>query len=315
VRDGLTARPKVLEPKYFYDALGSRLFDAICELPEYYLTRAEAEILDEIASELAASFAGPLRLLELGSGDAHKVHRLLQVLRADGAPIEYVPIDLSRTAIERSSVSLFHAFPGLDITAFIGDFWEALRQLATDQETAAVAADPIAGRRTLVLFLGSTLGNLEPAGQRRLLAKVRMLLRPGDGFLLGLDLRKPANILVPAYSDALGVTAAFNLNLLVRINRELGGDFDLSRFEHVAFYNHDLERIEMHLASRTPQQVRVGALGLDVSFGAGETIFTESSYKFDLGEISRMAVDEGFVLGRTWLDSAELFAVTLLEAS
>jgi L-histidine Nalpha-methyltransferase len=305
-RRGLTASPKVLFPKYFYDALGSRLFEAICELPEYYVTRAEAEIFQRHANEIAGSLDGPLRLLELGSGDARKTRLLIEALVARQGGLEYLPIDVSRSAMVQSAERLLHAFPELTVTAFVADYHAGLRAVRGERVPPGV--------RTLALFLGSTIGNLDPGDRIALLREIRAVLRPGDGLLLGTDLRKPERVVLPAYDDALGVTAAFNLNLLSRINRELGGGFDLGSFRHRARWNQELGRIEMHLESLREQTVFIQSLGLEVRFAAGETIHTESSYKFEPAQVEEMAQAGGFALRRTWTDRGGRFASNLLTA-
>ena len=306
VRRGLTADPKVLFPKYFYDALGSRLFEAICELPEYYVTRAEEEIFQRHAGEIAASLDGRVRLVELGSGDARKTRLLIEALVARQEELEYVPIDVSRTAVEQSAERLLHAFPELTVTAFVADYQAGLRAVRGERVPP--------GLRTLALFLGSTIGNLDPADRIALLREIRAVLRPGDGLLLGVDLRKSGSVLLPAYDDALGVTAAFNLNLLSRINRELGGEFDLGAFRHQARWNRELGRIEMHLESVREQTVPISSLELEVHFAAGETIHTESSYTLDPAQVVEMAEASGFTLRRTWTDRGGRFASNLLSA-
>jgi L-histidine N-alpha-methyltransferase len=303
VRRGLTASPKFLFPKYFYDELGTLLFEAITALPEYYPTRAEAEILRDHADDILAALGGPVWLLELGSGDGQKTRLLIEALLARQGTLEYVPVDISESAVEGSSRSLLFSYPALRITAYVGEYHRALRKIREDR---------VAPGRTLVLFLGSTLGNLDPEERRVLLRDVRALLNPGEGFLLGVDLKKPESVLIPAYDDALGVTAAFNLNLLGRINRELGGEFDLRAFRHRAVYNPREGRVEMHLESRQDQTVAIAELGIEVPFAAGETIHTESSYKFDRGLIEALAADTGFELRQMWTDSEERFASNLL---
>jgi dimethylhistidine N-methyltransferase len=305
VRAGLTASPKVLQPKYFYDELGSLLFGAICALPEYYVFRAESEILRARAGEIAAWLPGPVRIVELGSGDARKTRLLIEALLARQETLEYVPLDISESAVETSSRALLYSYPRLRITGYIGDYHAALR---------AVREDRTAPGRTLVLFLGSTLGNLDPEERPALLSAVRDMLRPGEGFLVGTDLKKSESVLIPAYDDALGVTAAFNLNLLVRINRELGGEFDLAAFRHRVLYNREEGRIEMHLESRREQTVAIRGLGIEVPFAEGETIHTENSYKFDPGQIAALAAATGFEVRRTWTDSGGRFASNLLVA-
>jgi L-histidine N-alpha-methyltransferase len=305
VRRGLTSTPKVLYPKYFYDELGSRLFEAITALPEYYPTRAEAEILRYRAGEIVAALGGPLWLLELGSGDGQKTRLVIEALLARQGELEYVPVDISESAVEVSSRALLLSYPGLRITGYVGEYQTALRAIRKERRAPG---------RTLVLFLGSTLGNLDPAERSALLRDVRDLLNPGEGFLLGVDLKKAESVLIPAYDDALGVTAAFNLNLLGRINRELGGEFDLGAFRHRAIYNREAGRIEMHLESRRAQTVAIRTLSLEIPFTAGETIHTESSYKFDREQIAALAAETGFELGGTWTDEAGRFASNLLVA-
>ena len=305
VRRGLTASPKFLYPKYFYDELGSRLFEAITALPEYYPTRAEAEILRSYAGEIVSALGGPVWLLELGSGDGQKTRLLIEALLARQGTLEYVPVDISESAVEASSRSLLFTYPDLRITGYIGEYHRALR---------AIRQERVLPGRTLVLFLGSTLGNLDPEERIVLLSDVRALLDPGEGFLLGVDLKKSEDVLIPAYDDPLGVTAAFNLNLLARINRELGGEFDLGAFRHRALYNREEGRVEMHLVSRRVQTVAIRSLGIDVPFAEGESIHTENSYKFDLPQIAALAAGTGFEVRRTWTDSGGRFASNLLVA-
>ena len=220
--------------------------------------------------------------------------------------LEYLPIDVSRSAMEQSAERLLHAFPELTVTAFVADYQAGLRAVRGERVPPGV--------RTLALFLGSTIGNLDPGDRIALLREIRAVLRPGDGLLLGTDLRKPESVLLPAYDDALGVTAAFNLNLLSRINRELGGGFDLGSFRHRARWNRELGRIEMHLESLREQTVSIQSLGLEVRFAAGETIHTESSYKFEPAQVAEMAQAGGFALRRTWTDRGGRFASNLLTA-
>ncbi len=305
VRRGLTSQPKFLYPKYFYDELGSLLFEAITVLPEYYPTRAEAEILRTHAGEIVAALGGPVWLLELGSGDGQKTRLLIEALLARQGKLEYVPVDISESAVEVSSRSLLFSYPGLRITAYIGEYQKALRRIREERVGPGLM---------LALFLGSSLGNLNPEERRALLRDVRDLLNPGEGFLLGVDLKKSESVMIPAYDDALGVTAAFNLNLLARVNCELGGGFDLRAFRHRALYNREKGRIEMHLESRRAQTVEIRELGIEVSFAKGETIHTESSHKFDREQIVALAADTGFELGKAWTDSAGRFASNLLIA-
>ena len=308
VRSGLTAPRKFLLPKYFYDELGSCLFDAICLLPDYYLTRAEADIFARHAAEIverAGEGARRLTLFELGSGSASKTRRLIDALLAKQSRLTYVPVDISTAALEESASALLGDYEGLSVTAYAADYDTALPRLRENFEE---------GARALVLFLGSNIGNFDRAEARDFLRRVRKTLRPDDCLLLGADLKKNAEILEAAYADPLGVTAAFNLNLLVRINRELRADFPLQGFHHVAFYNEAEGRIEMHLESYSQRTVRIGALALAVRFEPRERIHTENSYKYSLDELSALAAQTGFELRHTWLDSARDFSSNLFVA-
>jgi L-histidine N-alpha-methyltransferase len=307
VRSGLTRKAKSLPPKYFYDELGSRLFEAICWLPEYYLTRAEGEILETNADEIVSSIEGPVRLLELGSGSAEKTRYLIEALLSKQPQLHYLPVDISDSSLELASQRLLRLYPGLRITAFAADYFTALQALAS-----RVPADHKC--RTVAVFLGSNIGNFGRDQSREFLRAVRKLLHPQDALLLGADLKKPTEILIPAYDDSLGVTAAFNLNLLARINRELDGNFDVKKFKHSATYNEELGRIEMHLVSNEQQVVRIRAIDLEANFEKGETIRTEDSYKFDRDQLSVLARDTGFSLAKTWYDSARLFSFNLFVA-
>lgn len=309
VRQGLTAAPKVLQPKYFYDELGSLLFATICALPEYYVFRAELEVLRASAGEIAAWLPGPIRIIELGSGDARKTRLLIDAVLARQGGLDYLPVDVSSTALEQSSQELLSAYPNLRVTAWVADYREAFRALCEEAQGPGSRF-----KHTLVLFLGSTLGNLEPDERTALLASIRSLLKPEDAFLLGVDLKKPEDVLIPAYDDPLGVTAAFNLNVLARINRELGGEIDLRSFRHRARYDRELGRIEMHLESLRRQTVRIPGAGIEVPFEKGETIHTESSYKFDLEQVEALAAGAGMELRRSWFDRGRQFASNLLVA-
>jgi dimethylhistidine N-methyltransferase len=307
VRAGLARKPKTLSPKYFYDELGSRLFEAICWLPEYYVTRAEGEILRTTAREIVSSFEGSVRLLELGSGSSEKTRYLIEALLAKQPRLHYLPVDISDSILELASQRLLRLYPRLRITAFAADYFTALQALA-----ARVPSDPDC--RTVTVFLGSNIGNFGRNESQEFLRAVRRLLRPEDALLLGADLKKSPAVLIPAYDDALGVTAAFNLNLLTRINRELDGDFDVKKFQHSAIYNDELGRVEIHLVSREPQIVRIRAIDLEAIFDEGETIRTENSYKFDLDQLAGLARDTGFSLANTWFDSGHLFSFNLFVA-
>ncbi len=297
VRRGLTSTPKFLLPQYFYDPLGSALFDAICELPEYYVTRAETVILSSHAEEIAAQFGSPIRLVELGSGSARKTRFLLNAISARQPELEYIPIDVDASMLEKAGAALLQEYESLRVTAICGDFRNAIDAIPHRDRL-----------RTIVLFLGSTIGNLDPESAAAMLRNVRASLQPNDALFLGADLRKPKRILEPAYDDPIGVTAAFNLNLLGRINRELGGHFDLTSFGHRAFYDQTLGRIEMHLVSHTRQSVRIDGLSLTVSFEEGETIHTENSYKHDDTTLQELMDASGFRIEKKWTDARQWFA-------
>ena len=305
-RRGLSASPKTLLPHYFYDDLGSILFAAICELPEYYLTRAETEILQTHAAEIARRMNAPARLIELGSGGARKTRILIQALLERSPRLQFVPVDVDPGVLTASSGELLTEFPTISIHAICGDFREP--------EATLARLEPVAGR-TAVLFLGSSIGNLGLDEAEAMLISLRTALRPGDCFFLGADRRKSAAILELAYDDPLGVTSAFNRNLLVRMNRELGANFDLHSFSHRAFFNAGQSRVEMHLVSTTRQRVRLDALDLDIEFREGETIHTENSYKYDDETLAMLAARAGFTLEASWLDSRRWFTDILLVAA
>lgn len=312
VHVGLTSNPKQLPPKYFYDDLGSHLFEAICRLPEYYVTRAENEIIsakiEEIVNGIGIPARRPVRLLELGSGSANKTRHFIELLiQRGGGPLHYLPIDISSSSLKQSSKALLLAYPQLHVTAYAADYSSALTALQRADSDEASA-------RTIVLFFGSSIGNLNPAESAALLREVRTILHPGDALLIGADLKKSSDVLVPAYDDALGVTAAFNLNLLVRINRELDADFELGKFEHRALYNEEHGRIEMHLFSLKRQVVKIGGVKLKVDFDGGESIHTENSYKFDMEGLQALAANSGYHLGKVWFDNNRWFSFNLFTA-
>jgi dimethylhistidine N-methyltransferase len=289
VAKGLAQRPRSLPPRYFYDAEGSALFERITGLPEYYLTRTEAAILDRRAAECPPADT----LVELGCGAATKTQLLLDRLFRDRPSVAYMPVDISESALLGALPPLLDRYPGLTVHAFCGEYQQALERLPR--------------RGGLVLFLGSNIGNLEPPAARALLASLRE-----HRVLVGFDMQKPLEPLVAAYDDAEGVTARFNRNLLARINRELGGDFELDAFEHRAIYNGAAGRIEMHLVSARRQEVRVEGLRTSFSFAAGETIHTENSYKFTPAQIAGLAAAAGLRLERAWVDEQAWFTVALL---
>lgn len=307
VREGLTATRKWLPPRWFYDALGSSLFDAICFLPEYYVMRAEAEVLTAHRKEIVDAFGDNVRLVELGSGAARKTRILLDVLTERQPDVEYVPVDVDAQMLERSGRELINEYAGLRVTAVCSDFTKPSIPLGVDRLRARRS-------RTIVLFLGSTIGNLDPDAAIAMLTDLRSGLTSGDALFLGADLRKSRDVLEPAYDDPLGVTAAFNLNLLGRINRELGGHFALDAFRHRAFYDEAHGRIEMHLVSTREQRVRIDALELEISFAEGETIHTESSYKHNEATLAALAEATGFTIQKHWTDTRGWFADVLLTA-
>ncbi|GAA4810261.1 L-histidine N(alpha)-methyltransferase [Streptomyces ziwulingensis] len=291
---GLTATPRTLPPKWFYDARGSELFEQITRLPEYYPTRAEREILSERAGEIAAA-AGARTLVELGSGSSEKTRHLLDAMTSLRA---YVPVDVSESALVGAGEALAAERADLQVHALIADF------------TAALELPGTPGPR-LVAFLGGTVGNLLPDERAAFLASVRSMLEPGDTLLLGTDLVKDEEVLVRAYDDASGVTAAFDKNVLAVINRELGADFDPEAFEHVAVWDAGREWIEMRLRSRTAQTVKVQALDLVVEFAAGEEIRTEVSAKFRAERVRAELAAAGLEPVRWWTDAGGRFALSL----
>jgi L-histidine Nalpha-methyltransferase len=297
VRAGLTATPKVLPPKYFYDARGSELFDEITRLPEYYPTRTERGILVERAAQIAAITAADT-LIELGSGTSEKTRLLLRALRAAGTLRRFVPFDVDPAVLKDASAAVAGEFPGLFVEPVVGDFEQHLGVLP-------------GGRRRLLAFLGSTIGNLDPGQRADFLGDVRGALRPGDAFLLGTDLVKAPERLVAAYDDAAGVTAAFNKNLLAVLNRDLGADFDPDAFDHVAVWDAEREWIEMRLRSRQDQAVRLAVLGLAAHFGRGEEMRTEISAKFRRSTVERELATAGLRLTQWWTDPAGDFALSL----
>lgn len=294
----LSARPRSISPKYFYDAEGSRLFDRICELPEYYPTRTELAILREHAGEIAA-LAGPrAEIVEFGAGSLHKVRLLLDAFEQ---PARYLPIDISAEHLAHSAYALRRDYPALDVQPVAADY---------TQRMLLPAPPPSAGRR-IGFFPGSTLGNFAPEEALRFLTMAAQVLG-GGALLLGADLVKDPAVLHAAYNDAQGVTAAFNLNLLARANRELGARFALEKFAHYAFYNAPEQRIEMHLVSRAHQ--RVTLCGEHFEIAEGESLHTENSYKFTVEGLRALAQRAGFRPGPVWTDRERLFSVHWLHA-
>ena len=297
VRDGLTQHPKTLPPKWFYDAVGSDLFDQITRLPEYYPTRAEAQILAARAGEIATA-SGADTLVELGSGTSEKTRALLSALREQGSLRRFIPFDVDPSVLQLAGQAIQQEYPGVEINAVCGDFEEHLGKI------------PAVGRR-LVAFLGSTLGNLTPGPRAEFLASVSEMMQPGDTLLLGTDLVKDVDRLVRAYDDSAGVTAQFNRNVLTVVNRELGADFDVPAYEHVAKWNADEERIEMWLRSTRPQRVHIAALDLDVDFADGEEMLTEVSCKFRRSGVDAELAAAGLERTHWWTDEAGDFGLSL----
>jgi L-histidine Nalpha-methyltransferase len=303
VADGLTRkRQKTLPPSWLYDEVGSALFEVITVLPEYGLTRAEERILSHASNEIVRAAGNPTLIIELGSGTGSKTRHIL-TSAANAGSVEYRPIDISNAALETCAKVL----GGLDRIRI-----ETVEAGYLDGIDMALAGRR-SSERVLVLFLGSTIGNFNRNEAAIFLRNIRKRLQPGDCLLLGADFLKSRARLVSAYDDPIGVTAAFNLNLLARINRELDGDFDLAQFAHEARFNERQSRVEMHLRSRAVQKVRIGELDLAVSFSAGETIWTESSHKFRAAEITRMGERAGWRCVRQWVDAEWGFGETLFR--
>ncbi|MGA8576284.1 MAG: L-histidine N(alpha)-methyltransferase [Candidatus Cybelea sp.] len=301
VARGLTPERKHLPCKYFYDDIGSALFDVITQLPEYYLTGAEAEILSEWGWQIVRLLDSPVDFLELGSGSAVKTRLLIgEALRAQ-TELCYSPIDISKQALRTSSLALVETYPTLRVRAYAGDYFDVLESHAVRLE-----------RKTLALFLGSNIGNYEPAEAGELLRLLGGALRPGDGLLLGADLKKDRATLELAYDDPGGVTAAFDRNVLARINRELGADFNLRNFDHVASYDQARGSVDSFLQARESATVSIGSLNLQVSVRSGERIHTESSYKFTDEEIVALGSAAGFRPESAWHDRANRFSLHLL---
>ena len=298
LRRALAEQPRRISPKYFYDAHGSQLFDRICELPEYYPTRVELGILAANAREIAAQIGPQAEIVEFGAGSLHKVRLLLDSMKQ---PARYLPIDISGEHLAASATSLRRDYPGLDVQPVIADYTQPL---------ALPARLPGSGQR-VGFFPGSTIGNFSPQEALRFLQGAAQALR-GGALLLGADLIKDPCVLHAAYNDAQGVTAAFNLNLLARANRELGTRFVLDQFAHSAFYNAPRQRIEMHLVSRERQKIALG--GEWHEFDEGETLHTENSYKFTVDGLRRLAVQAGFRPGPIWTDAERLFSLHWLHA-
>ncbi len=297
---GLSKRPRRLPCKYFYDERGSALFDRICELEEYYLTRTELSMMRAFAAEMAESIGPRACLVELGSGSSQKTRLLL-----DHLPdmVHYVPVDISREHLHHTTSNLSRSYPNLPMTPVCGDFTKVLPLPRSISHAA----------RRVVYFPGSTIGNFRPPQAQKLLVRMARLARPGGGLLIGIDLVKERRLLEAAYNDRAGITAAFNLNLLLRINRELAGTFDLTNFRHVALYNHLRRRVEMYLVSACRQVVSVA--GRRFRFAPQEKICTEHSHKYTIEDFTALAAANGLRSQRVWTDPRQWFAVVYLTVS
>lgn len=301
VIQGLTQQPKTLPPKYFYDARGSELFEAITALPEYYLTRTERQILADSAGAIAAT-VGPCDLVELGSGSASKTRLIFQAYQHHDLPLRYVPVDVSGSMLEASAHDLLQDYDNLTIHGLVSTYDQALNNLPdTDLP------------RRLIAFIGSTLGNLAPEPEYRFFRQVSQALAIGDYFLLGVDLHKDTPTLEAAYDDAQGVTAAFNLNMLQHLNRRFDGNFDLSQFRHVARYNEGDRQIEMYIESLTDQTVTLPALDLTVDFAQGERLLSEISRKFDPQQLTQELAEFGLRVADRFTDERDQFALLLCQ--
>jgi dimethylhistidine N-methyltransferase len=294
---GLAQPQKALPPKYFYDARGSELFEAICELPEYYLTRTESAIMRDRGADMARHLGAGCALIEFGSGSGRKTRMLIE----EAAPAAYLAIDIARDQLEATAAEIARDFPALEVTAICADYSAPIQlpQLAA-----------LGTRRRVIYFPGSTIGNLTPAEARGFLRNAGGLAGAGGGLLIGVDLKKDTARLNAAYNDSQGITAEFNRNLLARINRELGASFDLSSFRHFAFYHEALGRIEMHLVSAKAQAVTIG--GGVFRFRPDETIHTENSYKYSIAEFQELSHSAGLAPVECWTDPERLFAVHYL---
>jgi dimethylhistidine N-methyltransferase len=305
VRAGFAKKPRSLPPKYFYDALGSKIFEALGELPWYRITARETRLLKRAAPALSRALLGPVRVVELGSGSGEKLALVVEALLARRKKPDVHVVDLSGAAVA-ASLTRLAKIPGATATGHRAAYEPGLREAMRGRS----------GRgQTLVLFLGSNIGNFDPGDALRLLGVVRARLRPGDALLLGTDLVKPERVLVDAYDDPLGLTAVFDLNLLARLNRELGADFDLAAWKHRAVWNAGARRVEMHLVSLVRQRVRIPGARISVTFRKGETIHTESSHKYRPADVDRLAAHAGFRPERRWIDGSAKFALTLCRAA
>jgi L-histidine Nalpha-methyltransferase len=310
VARGLASKNKFLNSRYFYDKVGSQLFRHICLQPEYYLTRTEASILTKHVQVIAKLTGSNISIIELGSGSSSKTTILLSHLALQKKRIFYFPIDISSSTLIESAQRLKTQFPSVNIIGIPSEY-----NIGFEMAAKHIAGDNKIADRKLVVFLGSSIGNFELAQAKSLLRILREKLDRSDFLLVGFDLQKEKSVLNAAYNDRAGITAKFNLNLLARVNRELGGNFDLGKFDHYAFYNDDKQRIEMHLLSKTDQHVYVDTLGKTFAFRKGETIHTENSYKYSLDQIAALAEDSGFLVKKNFMDKKKWFDLALFSPS
>lgn len=298
VKTGLNSKRKFLLPQYFYDERGAKLFEQISEQPEYYLTRIETSILESYSDEIADKYNGGM-LIELGSGNSRKTRIIMNALLAKRRSLQYFPIDISYEMLKESSETLLDEYQDLSISAVIAEYDKGLSVIQKNTS------------RKLLLFLGSSLGNFEPAKAKEFIRMIRRHVQDQDMLLIGFDMHKDSSILNAAYNDSQGITAWFNLNILARINSELDGDFDLRKFEHRAFYNESKRRVEMHLVSKEEHEVSIKGVGETITFREDESIHTENSYKFTFEQIESM-IEGDFQIVKTWTDKKRWYSVILL---
>jgi len=299
VKNGLTSRHKFLLPRYFYDEKGSKLFEQISEQPEYYLTRIEASILQSSSIEITNMCNRGL-LVELGSGNSRKTRIILDAFLSNQVSLQYFPIDISYEMLKESAETLLDEYQNLSITAIVAEYYKGMTIIKKDIHS-----------RKVVIFLGSSLGNFDPAEAKKFIQMMRNCTQDQDMFLIGVDMHKDDSVLNAAYNDSCGVTAQFNLNILTRINRELKGEFNPHKFGHTAFYNESKKRVEMYLVSKVEQEVNIVGIRETIGFKKGESIHTESSYKFTCEQIESM-IEESFQVVKTWTDSKKWYSVILL---
>lgn len=309
VREELKAERKFIKPKYFYDTNGSELFEEICRQPEYYPTRTEASILQTYSPDIAKTHGSrSLAVLELGSGSSEKTRVLLKALLGEQKFLHYLPIDISESMLRQTARRISGEFHGISVTAIPADYYDGIAKACQLLSSTTVGAK-------LILFLGSSIGNFEPQEAEHFLRVVGEQMGGDDSIMIGFDLHKPKSVLERAYNDRAGVTEKFNLNVLAKINKELDGEFDVSSFGHNAFYNETFRRIEMHLVSKRRQSVHVGRIDETFDFAKGETIHTENSHKYSVGQIEALAEKCGFRVGRHYMDERRMFDLALFVPS